>query len=268
MYIAFNAPNDPRQAPQDFQDLYSLDSIKVPENFLPQYPMKDSIGNPPFLRDEALAPFPRTKFAVKQHRQEYYASISHLDEQIGSILDALASSGEMDHTYISFASDHGIALGHHGLIGKQNLFDHSIRIPLIVVGPDIPQGHQVTADVYLQDIMASSLSLAEIEKPGYVEFSTLLDWARGITQKSHYQEGIYGAYMGYQRMIRKDGYKLIVYPRAGTLLLFDLEEDPLAMNDLSKDPRQQERLISLFRDLTVIQQKKNDPLVLDPEEYL
>jgi len=167
MYIAFNAPHDPRQAPQDFQDLYSLDSIKVPENFLPQYPMKDSIGNPPFLRDEALAPFPRTKFAVKQHRQEYYASISHLDERIGSILDALASSGEMDHTYISFASDHGIALGHHGIIGKQNLFDHSIRIPLIVVGPDIPQGHHVTADVYLQDIMASSLSLDEIEKPGY-----------------------------------------------------------------------------------------------------
>ncbi len=89
MYLAFNAPHDPRQAPQRFLDMYPVDSIAVPESFLPEYPYKDDINNPAILRDEALAPFPRTEYAIRKHRQEYYASISHLDEQIGKILDAL-----------------------------------------------------------------------------------------------------------------------------------------------------------------------------------
>ncbi len=261
MYLSFNAPHDPRQAPQEFLDLYPLEDIPLPENWLPEYPYKDSIGNTPLLRDEALAPFPRTPHAIKTHIREYYGIISHLDQQIGEILDALEAAGQMDNTYIFFTGDHGLAVGSHGLLGKQSLFDHSIRVPLMMTGPDIPQDSRVQADVYLQDIMATSLQLAGIAKPSQVFFNSLLDLAQGKQQKSHYP-AIYGAYMDFQRMIRKDGYKLLVYPRVNKVLLFDLENDPNEVYDLSDDPEQADRVKNLFADLTELQEEMEDPLKL------
>lgn len=261
MYLAFNATHDPRQAPQRFLDLYPLEDIKVPENFLPEYPWKDDMGNPPGLRDEALAPFPRTEYAVKVHRREYYALLSHMDEQIGIILDALESSGKMDNTYIFFGADHGLAVGHHGLIGKQSMFDHSVRIPMMVMGPGIPKGKLLDQDVYLQDIMATTLELAEVEKPDYVQFNSFMDIIRGDRQKSHY-DGVYGAYIDVQRMIRKDGYKLLVYPKIEKVLLFDLENDPLEMNDLGADPAYSEKVRTLIADLLELQKTMGDKLDL------
>ncbi|MEM7783407.1 MAG: sulfatase-like hydrolase/transferase, partial [Planctomycetota bacterium] len=73
MYVAFNAPHDPRQSPKEFVDKYPLENISVPPNFLPEYPYKDAMGNSKKLRDEKLAPFPRTEYSVKVNRQEYYA---------------------------------------------------------------------------------------------------------------------------------------------------------------------------------------------------
>lgn len=261
MYIAFNAPHDPRQAPQEFIDRYPLEDIELPKSWMPEYPYKDSIGNSPSLRDEALAPFPRTEYATKKHIQEYYAIVTHLDEQIGQILDELEASGEMDNTYIFFTADHGLAIGRHGLLGKQNLFDHSVRVPMMIVGKDIPKGKKVSSDVYLQDVMATSLDLAGIEKPDYVEFNSFLDLAKGNVQEGHY-DGIYGAYVNLQRSIRKDGFKLIIYPKIDKILLFDLENDPEEMNDLSEDAGQQERIASLFQDLMEMQEEKGDGLDL------
>lgn len=261
MYLAFNAPHDPRQAPQPYLDLYSVENIPVPESFLPEYPWKDSIGNSPALRDEALAPYPRTRYAVKKHRQEYYAIITHLDTQIGKILDALEASGEMDNTYIFFTADHGLAVGNHGLIGKQSLFDHSIRVPFIVAGPDIPAGKTLDQDVYVQDVMATSLELAGMEKPPYVAFNSVIDLVNGTTNRSYYS-AIYGAYMDYQRMIRKDGYKLIVYPRIHKVLLFDLEKDPNEMNNLADKPKYKKVVKRLFEDLVDLQESMGDQLDL------
>lgn len=261
MYIAFNAPHDPRQAPQEYLDKYPLENIKVPENFLPEYPWKDSIGVGRSLRDEALAPFPRTEYAVKKHIQEYYALITHLDHQIGQILDALEASGKADNTYIFFTADHGLALGRHGLLGKQNLFDHSIRVPLMVAGPGIPKGKRFDQDVYLQDIMATSLELAGIDKPDYVDFQSFLDIAQGKRAESHY-DAIYGCYMHYQRMIRKGGYKLIVYPTISKMLLFDLRNDPGEMKNLADDPAYRHIVKALFADLVKLQESMGDELDL------
>ncbi|PKA97380.1 arylsulfatase A-like enzyme [Flavobacteriaceae bacterium MAR_2009_75] len=262
MYLAFNATHDPRQAPQRFLDMYPLEDIKVPENFLPEYPFKDDMGNPPGLRDEALAPFPRTEYAVKVHRQEYYALLSHMDEQIGKILDALEASGKMDNTYIFFGADHGLSVGHHGLIGKQSMFDHSIRIPMMVVGPRIPEGKVLNQDVYLQDIMATTLELANVDKPDYVQFNSFLDIVEGQKTESHYEDGVYGAYMNLQRMIRKDGFKLLIYPKIGKVLLFDMENDPNEMNNLADKPEYAKKVESLFADLLKLQKKYDDPLSL------
>jgi arylsulfatase A-like enzyme len=261
MYLAFNAPHDPRQAPQEYVDMYSIKDISLPESFMPEYPWKDSIGNGVGLRDEALAPFPRTPYAVKKHRQEYYAIISHLDAQIGQILDALEESGKMENTYIFFTADHGLAVGQHGLIGKQNMYDHSIRVPMMVMGPGIPAGKKFDQEVYLQDVMATSLELAGIEKPSYVDFHSFMDIINGERAESHYNE-IYGAYIDYQRMIRKDGFKLIVYPRIDKVLLYDLNKDPEEMHDLAAEPAYADKVKEMYRELLELQQEMGDSLSL------
>ncbi|MEM9886941.1 MAG: sulfatase-like hydrolase/transferase [Bacteroidota bacterium] len=263
MYLAFNAPHDSRQAPQEFLDLYDVDEVQLPENWLPEYPFKDQIGCHQLLRDEALAPFPRTPYAIRKHRQEYYAIISHLDAQIGKILDHLEASGAMENTYIFFSADHGLSVGQHGLLGKQSLFDHSIRVPMIAVGKEFPKGKQIHTDVYLQDIMATSLDLARIEQAEYVDFNSLLPLVQG-EQNERETTGVYGAYMDYQRMIRKEDYKLILYPEVPKTLLFDLKNDPLERKDLSKEPAQQERIASLFKDLQQLQVSMKDTLDLSP----
>ncbi|WP_236969268.1 sulfatase-like hydrolase/transferase [Membranihabitans marinus] len=261
MYIAFNAPHDPRQSPQEFLDLYSLDEIPVPKNFLPEYPWKEGIGVGPGLRDEALAPFPRTEYAVKSHIKEYYAIISHLDHQMGLILDKLEASGEMDNTYIFFTADHGLSVGHHGLIGKQNMYDHSMRVPMLVVGPDIEEGKILNQQVYLQDVMATSLELAKIKKPDYVEFHSFADILQNESIPSHY-DAMYGAYIDVQRMIRKDGFKLIVYPKINKVLLFDCEKDAEEMNNLAEDQSYQSLKHELFQALIKKQAEMGDVLDL------
>jgi len=261
MYIAFNAIHDPRQSPKEYVDMYSLDSIAVPENFLPEYPYKDDIGCGKGLRDARLAPFPRTEYAVKVNRREYYAILTHMDAQIRKILDKLEETGQAENTYIFFSADHGLALGHHGLIGKQNMYEHSLRPPMIVVGPDIPEGKKKNMAVYLQDIMPTIIEYAGGEVPGYVEFNSLKAFIEGKATESNYPE-VYGAYMDLQRMIRIDDYKLIVYPYAGVRRLFNLAEDPEEMNDLASDPSQTDRLESMFGQLIELQIEMSDTLNL------
>jgi arylsulfatase A-like enzyme len=259
MYLAFNAPHDPRQAPQEYLDKYPLENISLPKSWLPEYPFKDSIGNGPDLRDEALAPFPRTEYATKKQIQEYYAIITHLDVQIGEILDGLEATGKINNTYIIFTADHGLAVGRHGLMGKQTLFDHSIRVPFMVSGPEVPSGKIIGADIYLQDAMATSLELAGMEKPDYVFFNSLMAMLNGNQEKSNYP-AIYGAYTNTQRMIRKNGFKLIVYPKIDKVLLFNLKNDPEEINDLSENPSYRAKVAALFGELLNLQQEMNDPL--------
>ncbi len=262
MYLAFNAPHDPRQSPKEFVDMYPLGNISTPESYMDMYPFKDSIGCGPGLRDEKLAPFPRTEYAVKVHRQEYYAIISHMDYQIGRILDVLEKSGKADNTYIFFTADHGLAVGNHGLMGKQNMYDHSMRVPLFIIGPDVPKNKKIDVDVYLQDIMASTLDLAGMEKPEYIEFNSLMAFIREERTESFYP-AIYGCYQkDLQRMIRADGFKLIVYPRIKKMLLYDLSNDSQELNDLSQDKKYKETKMKLFNQLLQLQKEMDDPLDL------
>ena len=261
MYVAFNAPHDPRQSPKEYVDMYPLENISVPNNYLPEYPFKDSIGCSATLRDEKLGPFPRTEYAVKVHRQEYYAIISHMDAQIGRILDHLEKTGQADNTYIFFSADHGLSVGQHGLMGKQSMYDHSLRPPMIVVGPDVPEGQRLDMEVYLQDIMATTIDYASGKVPQWVEFNSLKPFIEKEDSVSNYPE-VYGAYMDLQRMIRVDDYKLIVYPKAGVVRLFDLVNDPDEMHDLSRGSRNRERIVDMFSKLTKLQAEMGDTLNL------
>jgi arylsulfatase A-like enzyme len=260
MYLAFNAPHDPRQAPKEYVDRYPLDKISVPANFVPEYPFKDAMGCGRGLRDERLAPFPRTPYAVKVNRQEYYAITTHMDTQIGRILDALERTGKADRTYIIFTSDHGLAVGQHGLMGKQNMFDHSVRVPLILAGPGIPKDRRIDGDVYLQDVMPTTLELAGAPVPAHVEFKSLMPIVRGQRQRNY--DAIYGAYLQLQRMVRQDGFKLILYPTIRQALLFDLQADPGETVDLADDPKHQATKKRLFATLLALQQETEDSLDL------
>lgn len=259
MYLAFNAPHDPRQAPQSFIDRYPADRIAIPENFQPLYPFADAIGCGKSLRDERLAPFPRTSKAVQVHRSEYYALITHMDAQIGRILSALEKSGKADNTWIFFTADHGLAVGQHGLFGKQNMYDHSVRVPFIVSGPNVQAGASINEPIYLQDIMPTTLDLARVEKPEHVEFNSLLPLLDG--KKSPY-EYIYGCYLQKQRSIRTRTHKLIVYPEAPQVRLYNIAEDPLEMNDLAKDPANASIVDELLENLIALQKEMHDELDL------
>ena len=252
LYLAFNAPHDPRQAPEEYVARYRDGAeIAVPANFLPDYPYAGRIGNGPGLRDEDLAPFPRTELAVRTHRREYYASVTHLDAQVGRILEALEATGQAENTIILFTSDHGLALGSHGFMGKQNLYDHSVRVPLVLYGPGFKAGRKVSTPVYLQDIMPTALELAGTEVPDYVNFRSLLPVLADEDAEHH--GPIYGSYVNYQRSIVREGYKLIAYPDAGVLRLYDLEKDPEEMNDLfATEPARAEALFTELRELQTV----------------
>jgi choline-sulfatase len=261
IYAAFNAPHDPRQSPKEFVDRYPLDRIALPRNFLPEYPHADAIGCSHKLRDENLAPMPRTELAVKTHRREYYALITHLDTQIGRILDALEQSGQAGNTWIFFTADHGLAVGHHGLFGKQNMYDHSLRVPFLVAGPGVKAGEKIAAPIYLQDVMATALDLAGAPRPAHVEFQSLRPLLRG-EQSPAARPAIYGGYLELQRAVIHDGWKLIAYPRARVTRLYHLAADPDEMADLAAAPEHARRKADLFQRLLRLQRELDDPLDL------
>lgn len=259
MYLAFNAAHDPRQAPQEFLDQYPVNDIPVPENYLEVYPDYDKIGLGPGLRDEALAPFPRTEYAVQKHRQEYFALITHMDEQIGQILDALESSGQMENTYIVFTGDHGLSVGHHGLLGKQSMYDHSMRVPFIVTGPGVPPGEQRDQAIYLQDVMPTSLEWADVKIPDYVDFHSITRLLQEPEADSPYPE-VYGAYMNIHRMVVSGDYKLIVYPTINTVKLYNLAEDPQEIHNLADLPEYGKKVEEMKGKLHQLMEDMDDPL--------
>jgi choline-sulfatase len=260
MYLAFNAPHDPRQSPKEYVDKYPLEKVDLPVNFLPEYPYKEEMKAGKGLRDEKLAPFPRTPYAVKVNRQEYYAIITHMDTQIGRILDAIEASGKADNTYIFFSADHGLGVGHHGLLGKQNLYDHSVRVPLMVTGPGVARDKKIDTPVYLQDIMATSLELAGVEKPDHVEFKSLMPLIRGEDVVPY--DAIYGGYLDSQRSVTMDGHKLIIYPAVPVARLYNLADDPNEMNDLTQKPGSKPIMKKLFARLLELQVEVGDEVDL------
>lgn len=264
MYIAFNAPHDPWQSPKEFVDLYPVEDMSLPPNFLPEYPYNEEIGSGRWLRDERLGPYPRTEHAVRVSRAEYYAITSHLDREIGRILEALERTGQAENTYILFTSDHGLAVGQHGLFGKQNMYDHSMRVPMIIAGPGIPAGKTVDAMVYLQDVMPTSLELAGIPIPEHVNFKSLLPLAQGETTESPYQ-AMYGAYFSAQRMIRTDDYKMMIYPSINRVRLYDMKNDPWEKHDLAHDPQYRPVMDDLLEIFRHVQAEVADPM--DMTEY-
>ncbi|MFW5858185.1 MAG: sulfatase-like hydrolase/transferase [Planctomycetota bacterium] len=245
-YLAHIAPHDPRQYPKRFLEQYPAERVRLPENFQIRHPFDNGAL---LVRDELLAAFPRRPHEIRRHLADYYAIIAHVDEQVGRVLDALETSGQADNTVIVFAGDNGLAVGQHGLMGKQNLYDHSIRVPLIMAGPGIPEGQRTDALCYLLDLFPTLCELAGVDVPDTVEGRSLApvlhDPSATVRDVLHF------AYIRTQRAVRNRRYKLIEYAVDGqrTSQLFDLQEDRLERNNLVASPAHQDILQDLRAEL-------------------
>lgn len=262
-YVAFNAPHDPRIAPKEYHERSNAAKPPLPPNFLPLHPFNNGEMT---VRDERLAPWPRTPDVVRQHLADYYAYIAFLDDQVGRILDALRASGQYDNTIIVFSSDHGLAIGSHGLMGKQNLYDHSMHAPLVFTGPGVPHGRQSDALCYLLDIFPTLGQLAGVAPPDGNEGQSLLPVFTG--KRKRLRDSIFTAYRGVQRAVRGERWKLIVYPRINKIQLFDLKNDPAERNDLAADPKHKGEVERLTKRLKAWQKRAGDAQPLRSDKPL
>ncbi len=264
LYLAFTAPHDPRTPPPQYADLYNPQEIPLPPNFVPEHPFDNGDMR---LRDEVLADFPRTKSEIQHHIADYYGMISHMDAHIGKILATLQESGRAQDTLVVYTADHGLAVGQHGLLGKQNMYEHSVSVPLILRGPQVPQNSTIEALSFTYDIYPTLCQLADLKIPQTVESESLVPLLNG--DKEQIRETTFSIYKDIQRMVSDGRWKLIRYYKsakddAGSdcLQLFDLQNDPHELNDLST--QEPDHLQRLATELKTWMQKVDDPLKSHP----
>ena len=253
LHVNFTAPHDPRLLPRGYERAYEASRLPLPKNFAADHPFDH--GNQGG-RDELLLPRPLTAPMVRDELAVYYALVEHMDAQIGRILAALEKRNGPRPTIIVFTSDHGLALGSHGLVGKQNMYEHTIGVPLIVAGPSVPPGESQTAPCYLRDLYPTICDLCGIPVPTPLDGRSLkplfapneksgekadqkADNPTGGSNRA--RRGPHEFTVGYfgdvQRMIRTDRWKLIHYPKLNREQLFDLRADPHELRDRITDEK-------------------------------
>lgn len=248
MYFGFSHPHDPRYAPSDLVAKYGADNRgpqsplspkapPLPITWLPAHPFHH--GHPG-LRDEEHVQgvlTNRDETTVRNELGREYGCIESVDRQVGRLLDQLESMGELDNTYIFYTADHGIAVGRHGLMGKQNLYEHTWRVPMIVRGPGIQGGTRASGFTYLLDSMATMCDFAGITPPESNEGVSFRSVLEG--KQDRIRDVVYGCYCGgtkpgMRSVKTSTGWKLIEYDvkdgdgqRVRETQLFNLNENPL-----------------------------------------
>jgi len=256
-YVAFTAPHDPRQPPMRYREEYYRNRPPLPANFLPQHPFQNGELTG---RDESLGAWPRTTQLVSDQLAEYYGLVTHLDEQVGRVLKALEATGKADNTIVIYAADHGLAVGSHGLLGKQNVYEHSMRAPLIFMGPGVPRGKSSDSLTYLLDIYPTLCELTGVKPPSGLDGHSLAPIWRG--QKTSVRETLLLAYKGLMRSVRNERWKLIRYPPINHVQLFDLVNDPQEVKNLAEEPRHKARIEQMTTQLREWQKKLGDDQAL------
>ncbi|MEO6244997.1 MAG: sulfatase-like hydrolase/transferase, partial [Opitutaceae bacterium] len=248
----------------------------LPANYLPAHPFPH--GHPG-LRDETTVEGVwerRDEVTIRNERGRYFACSENIDTQIGRVLARLEAMGELDHTYVIYTADHGIAVGRHGLQGKQNLYEHSWRVPFIVRGPGIKPGTRAKGNIYLLDTLATVCDLAGIPAPASNEglsFRAVMEGKRDTVR-----DVLYGAYCGGTkpglRSVKQGDWKLIKYDVMDGAVretqLFNLAENPHeflpqhraakpAQTNLASDPRHAAKLKEMEDLLLAEERRLNDP---------
>ncbi len=215
----------------------------LPPNYLPAHPFHH--GHPD-LRDEVAVSGVwerRDEATIRNELGREFACSENIDIQIGRVLQKLELMGELPNTYIVYTADHGIAIGRHGLQGKQNLYQHTWRVPFIVKGPGIQSGSRVEGNIYLLDVLATLCDLAGIASPASnegISFKSVLEGRR-----TSIRDVLYGVYNGGtkpgMRCVKKGDWKLIKYDVMDGAVretqLFNLAENPHEFMRQHHDPQ-------------------------------
>jgi arylsulfatase A-like enzyme len=259
-YVAFTVPHDPRTAPAPFDTLYDPGQTPLPDNFLPQHPFDNGDL---YNRDESLLPIPRDPDQIRKEIATYYGMISHVDQQIGRILDTLEEQKLLDHTIIIFAGDNGLQLGSHGLIGKGSVYEESIRVPMIIAGPGIATNVIDEQLVYLSDVLPTVSALLGLAPPASSDGNVMLGTNAALPRQATFYQ-----YSRLHRAIRTaDHWKLIGYrltaidAQFDNMQLFNLNVDPYEMNDLSMQDGYQAKFSEMQSLLASVRALYDDPLL-------
>ena len=290
IYMGFSHPHDTRDGTPDLlakygainhQDENSLPPLNpkqppLQENYLSEHPF---FHGHPMLRDEERVMGVwknRDEQTVRNELGREYACVENIDIQLGRVLKKLAEMDELDNTYVIYTSDHGIAIGSHGLMGKQNLYEHTWRVPFIVKGPNIKSGKRVKGNIYLSDVLPALCDLAKIETPGTVNGTSFNAVLR--EEKNSVRDILYGVYCGGtkpgMRSVKKGDWKLIKYDlMEGSVRetqLFNLAENPNEYlpehhksgemeTNLAHDPKYVDKLAEMEALLLEQMEYHNDP---------
>lgn len=226
IYFGFSHPHDERNGTPELLAKYGAVNLSkpgepipptndkqppLPSNWLPQHPFPH--GHPQ-LRDEVNVEGVwerRDPATIRNEIGRQFACVENIDIQVGKVLARLQEMGELENTYIIYTADHGMAIGRHGLQGKQNLYEHTWRVPYIVKGPGIAPGSRAQGNIYLGDTLATLCDLAGIPAPESNEGTSFRPVLEG--RQPAIREVLYGAYSGGtkpgMRSVRKGEWKLI-----------------------------------------------------------
>ena len=262
-YVAFTAPHDPRSPREDYIGMYPDGTIPLPGNFKALHPFVFDNFN---VRDETLGAWPRTPEMIQQSLSDYYALISHLDNRVGELIETLKKQGLFENTIIVYAADNGLAIGSHGLLGKQDLYEHSMKVPLIISGPGIPQNELRDAMVYLYDIFPSLSDLCGLPAPENIDGKDFVPVLMG--KEKAIRSSIYTVYRNTVRAVRTDEWKLIRYPQRNYTQLFNLKNDPLEIDNLAELPENKQKVDELMALLNEYYISTNDTANMNPKTIL
>lgn len=246
IYYGFSHPHDVRDGTPELLEKYGAVNHRdrktlppvnprqpmLPVNYLPEHPFHH--GHPG-LRDEVKVSGVwerRDERTIRNEIGRQFACSEYIDIQIGRVLNKLRDMGELENTYIFYTADHGMAIGRHGLQGKQNLYEHTWRVPFVVRGPGIQPGSRSQGNIYLLDTLATLCDLAGIDTPRTNEGLSAKPVLFG--KKSQVRDTLYGAYSGGTkpgiRAVRKGDWKLVKWDvMEGTVRktqLFNLRDNP------------------------------------------
>ncbi len=254
VYYAPPVPHDPRVAPKEFMDLYDPAKIPLPARFKPFHPFDNGEMT---VRDEMLAPHPRTPEIVRRHLADYYACVTCFDHHVGRIIAALKAFKQFDNTIIVFAGDNGLSLGDHGLLGKQNVYElGGMHVPLLIAGPGIPHG-KTGAFTYLHDIFPTVCDLTGTPIPPQVEGKSQVPVIMG--KVARVRDYMFNQFKTFQRSLRDDRWKIIRYPHVNVTQLFDLQSDPNELNNLADKPEYAAKVKELTALMEKMQKEFDDP---------
>lgn len=270
-YVSFTVPHDPYSPAPDY--VHREDTLPLPANYMPYHPFAfDNMT----VRDENLTSWPRKPEVIQSILSDYYALIHHLDDRIGDIVSVLKKNGLYDNTIIVYAADNGLAVGSHGLLGKQNLYEHSTKVPVILKGPGIPENEQFDAFVYLYDLYPTLAELAGVPSPESIDGFSLVDILNGTVD--NIRSSIFTAYRHTVRAVRDKEWKLIRYPERDYTQLYNLSSDPHEMVNLADDSQFDGKILDLMALLKDLQRQSGDtaqltasqilPLDYDPESLI